>query len=81
MSEFVNGNFALLALVVLVVGIGAAILCAALMSRRTERRQARAFWRLRRESEQQSEAVARLGEGLRSALSQIEAMSGAMETR
>ncbi len=81
MSEFANGNFALLALILLAVGVGAAILCAALMSRRTERRQARVLGRLRHDSEQQAEAVARLGEGLNAALRQMEAMSGAMETR
>ena len=37
--------------------------------------------RLRHDSEQQAEAVARLGEGLNAALRQMEAMSGAMETR
>ena len=81
MSEFVSENFALLALAVLAVGVAAAIVCAALLSRRSERRQARLVGRLRRDWEQQGEAVARLGEGLGAALRQIEAMSGAMENR
>ena len=54
---------------------------AALLLRRSERRQARLMARLRQESAQQSEAAARLGEGLNAALRQIEAMSGAMESR
>lgn len=81
MNAFISGNFAPLALAVLVVGAAAAILCAVLLSRRSERRQARLMGRLRRDWEQQGEAVARLGEGLDSALRQIEAMSGAMESR
>ncbi len=81
MTEFINGNFPLVALVVLVVGIVAAAVCLALFSSRAERRQARALGRLHQESGQQAEAVARLGEGLNAALRQIEAMSGAMETR
>ena len=81
MSEFVSGNFALLALVTLILGVGAAILCAAILSHRAERRQARVLGRLRHDSEQQAVAVARLGEGLNAALRQMEALSGAMETR
>ena len=81
MNAFISGNFALIALIVLAVGAAAAILCAVLLSRRSERRQARLMGRLRRDWEQQGEAVARLGEGLDSALRRIEAMSGAMESR
>ena len=81
MTEFVNGNFPLVALIVLVVGIVAAAVCLTLISARAERRQARALGRLRQEAGQQAEAVARLGEGLNAALRQIEAMSGSMETR
>lgn len=58
-----------------------AVVAAALLYRGSERRQIRAWGRLRQESMQQSEAVARLSEGLNAALRQIEAMSGAMETR
>ena len=81
MNAFISGNFALIALIVLAVGAAATILCAVLLSRRSERRQARLMGRLRRDWEQQGEAVARLGEGLDSALRRIEAMSGAMESR
>ena len=81
MNEFVNEHFALLALVLVAVGVAAAIVCAALLSRRSEKRQARMVGRLRRDSEQQAEAVTRMGEGLSAALRQIESMSGAMETR
>ncbi len=81
MNAFISGNFALIALIVLAAGAAAAILCAVLLSRRSERRQARLMGRLRRDWEQQGEAVARLGEGLDSALRRIEAMSGAMESR
>lgn len=81
MSAFMNENFALIALIVLAIGIAAAILCAAMLARRSERRQVRALVRLRHDGEQQTEAVARLGEGLSAALRQIEAMSGAMESR
>ena len=62
-------------------GIVVAAVCAALLWRRSERRQARLIGRLRQDAAQQSEAVARLSEGLNAALRQIEAMSGAMELR
>ena len=81
MIAFINGNPALVALALLAVGVAAAILCAALLSRRAERRQARVLGRLRHDSEQQAEAVLRLGESLNAALRQIEALSGAMENR
>lgn len=81
MSAYLNDHFALIALIVLAAGIAAAIVCVALLSRRSDRRQARALLRLRRDGEEQAEAVARLGEGLSAALRQIEAMSGAMESR
>ena len=81
MIAFINGNPTLVALALLAVGVAAAILCAALLSRRAERRQARVLGRLRHDSEQQSEAVLRLGESLNAALRQIEALSGAMENR
>ena len=76
--ESVNGLWiAGIALAVIVV----AAVCAALLWRRSERRQARLIGRLRQDAAQQSEAVARLSEGLNAALRQIEAMSGAMELR
>lgn len=81
MIAFINGNPTLVALALLAVGVAAAILCAALLSRRAEHRQARVLGRLRHDSEQQSEAVLRLGESLNAALRQIEALSGAMENR
>ena len=81
MSQVTSVNVLLLALAALVLAIGTAALCAALISRRAERRQARLLGRLRHDSDQQSQAVARLGEGLNAALRQIEAMSGAMELR
>ena len=59
----------------------AAGIFAALLARRSERRQARALGRLRHDSEQQSRAVLQLGENLNAALRQIEALSGSMETR
>ena len=59
----------------------AAVVCAALLWRRSERRQLRMMGRLRQDADRQSEAVARLSEGLNAALRQIEAMSGAMENR
>ena len=58
-----------------------AVICGALLHARSERRQARLIGRLRQDAAQQSEAVARLSEGLNAALRQIEAMSGAMELR
>ena len=69
------------AAVLLVLFIAGGILCVALLIRRSERRQARLQARLRRDSEHQARAMARLGEGLNAALRQIEAMSGAMENR
>ena len=74
----IDAAWVAVAALVLVV---AAVVAAALLYRGSERRQIRAWGRLRQESMQQSEAVARLSEGLNAALRQIEAMSGAMETR
>ena len=68
-------------LAVAVVVAVAAVVCAALLWRRSERRQLRMMGRLRQDADRQSEAVARLSEGLNAALRQIEAMSGAMENR
>ncbi len=76
--ESVNGPW--IAAAVLAVIVVAAV-CAALLWRRSERRHARLIGRLRQDAAQQSEAVARLSEGLNAALRQIEAMSGAMELR
>ena len=75
-----GANGPLIAGIALAVIVVAAV-CAALLWRRSERRQARLIGRLRQDAAQQSEAVARLSEGLNAALRQIEAMSGAMETR
>ncbi len=80
MNAAMNANGLYIAAAALVVVI-AAVVCAALLWRRSERRQLRMMGRLRQDADRQSEAVARLGEGLNAALRQIEAMSGAMETR
>jgi len=76
--ESVNGPW--IAAAVLAVIVVAAV-CAALLWRRSERRQLRMMGRLRQDADRQSEAVARLSEGLNAALRQIEAMSGAIENR
>ena len=80
MNAMENANSPWIAGIALVVIVVAAV-CAALLWRRSERRQARLIGRLRQDAAQQSEAVARLSEGLNAALRQIEAMSGAMELR
>ena len=80
MNAFLNENGGLVALIALIAVVVGAV-AAVVLSRRAERRQMRALGRLRHDSEQQAEAVARMGEGLSAALRQIEAMSGAMETR
>ena len=64
MIAFINGNPALVALALLAVGVAAAILCAALLYRRAERRQARVLGRLRHDSEQQSEAIIQINTGV-----------------
>ena len=79
MNEAIRGSLPLL--ILLAVAVAAAILCAALLARRTEKRQARALGRLRQDSLRQAEAVAGMSEGLNAALRQVEAMSAAMETR
>ena len=81
MNEVTNVAIPVPALAALAVVAAAAIICVFWMSRRSERRQARMLARLRHDSERQAEAVARLNEGLMSALRQIEALSGAMELR
>lgn len=80
MSAYLNTPGALAVALLIAAALGAAV-CALLLTRRSEKRQLRLTARLRRDAEQQSEAVARLGEGLNAALRQIEAMSGAMESR
>ena len=81
MIDFVNRNFALAVLIVLIAGMALAVLCAALLSWRAEKRQARALGRMHHETVQQAEAVARLGEGVSAAIRQIESMSDSMEAR
>jgi len=76
----VSVNPVWVAVAALVLAIAVAVGVAVLLSG-SERRQARMMGRLRQDAAQQSEAVARLSEGLNAALRQIEAMSGAMETR
>ena len=78
MNQFLSDHFAVVALVVLIAGIALAVLSAALLARRSERRQARALNRLRHDAEQQAEATLRLGESLNAALRQNEAMSGSL---
>ena len=75
-----SGNWTLLLALLIAAAVGAAV-CALLLAHRSEKRQTRLAARLRRDAEQQAGAVARMGEGLDSALRQIEAMSGAMEAR
>ena len=78
---FLNENLAVVLLVVLVLGMAAAIVAAVLLSRGAERRQARALGRLRHDSDRQAQALTRLGENLNAALRQIDALSGSMENR
>ena len=60
-----NVNYLVVAAAVLAVAVAGAVLAAALLSRRAERRQNRLMGRLRHDSEQQAEAVLRLGENPR----------------
>ncbi|MDO4867944.1 MAG: DNA recombination protein RmuC [Clostridia bacterium] len=78
---FLNENLAAVLVIVLVLGVAAAIVAAALLSRGAERRQARALGRLRHDSDRQAQALARLGENLNAAVRQIDALSGSMENR
>ena len=80
MNGFLAENGGLVAIVALAVVVAGAVLAAVLL-RRSERRQARALGRLRRDSEQQAEAMLRLGEGLNAALRQMEGLSESMEAR
>lgn len=80
MNAIRNPDGLWIAVAALVIVIAAAV-CAALLWRKSERRQARLVGRLRQDAVQQSEAVARLSEGLNAALRQIEAMSDSMELR
>lgn len=81
MTAWIEANPALVVLLAAAVCVAAALICSALLARRGERRQARAIGRLRQDSQRQAQATLQLGESLNSALRQIEAMSGAMETR
>lgn len=81
MNAWIEANAAAVLALAVLLCVAAAMLCAALMARRSERRQARALGRLRQDAQRQSEAVLGLHENLNSALRQIESMSGAMETR
>lgn len=78
---FLNENLAAVLLVVLVLGIAAAIVAVVLLSRGAELRQTRALGRLRHDSDRQAQALARLGENLNAAVRQIDALSGSMENR
>ena len=78
--EQTSGTVFALALAILMLCAVAAV-AAALLARRSGRRQARAMARLRQDSQRQSNALLRLGESLDGALRQIEALSGSMETR
>ena len=80
MNGFLAENGGLVAIIALAVVVAGAVLAAVLL-RRSERRQARALGRLRRDSEQQAEAMLRLGEGLNAALRQMEGLSESMEAR
>ena len=80
MNGFLAESGGLVAIVALAVVVAGAVLAAVLL-RRSERRQARALGRLRRDSEQQAEAMLRLGEGLNAALRQMEGLSESMEAR
>ena len=80
MNAFLNENSGLVILIALIVVFAGAVAAAAL-ARRSERRQARALGRLRRDSEAQAESLLRLGEGLSAALRQMEGLSGAIEAR
>ena len=80
MNAIQNPDGLWIAVTALVIVVAAAV-CAALLWRKSERRQARLVGRLRQDAVQQSEAVARLSEGLNAALRQIEAMSDSMELR
>ena len=80
MNGFLAENGGLVAIVALAVVVAGVVLAAVLL-RRSERRQARALGRLRRDSEQQAEAMLRLGEGLNAALRQMEGLSESMEAR
>lgn len=80
MNAFLNENSGLVILIALIVVIAGAVAAVAL-ARRSERRQARALGRLRRDSEAQAESLLRLGEGLSAALRQMEGLSGAIEAR
>lgn len=81
MTAWIEANPAPAVLLAAAVCVAAALICSALLARRGERRQARAIGRLRQDSQRQAQATLQLGESLNSALRQIEAMSGAMETR
>lgn len=81
MTAWIEANPAPAVLLAAAVCVAVALICSALLARRGERRQARAIGRLRQDSQRQAQATLQLGESLNSALRQIEAMSGAMETR
>lgn len=81
MTAWIEANPAAALLLAAVLCGAAALICALLLARRGERRQARALGRLRQDSQRQAQAVLRLGENLNAALRQIESLSGAMETR
>ena len=81
MADFINGNPALVLILLALLCLGGAALCAWIISRGGERRQARLMGRVRRDAEQQARSMAQLGEGLNAAMRQIDAMSAAMEAR
>ena len=81
MTEWINNNPTLAWIILFAVGMLAAIACAALLNRGSERRQARMLGRLRRDSEEQAQSIVQLGENLNATLRQVESLSTAMEAR
>ena len=81
MAELINAHPVAALLILLLISLGGAALCAALIARLAEKRQARLMGRLRHDALEQEKAAAQLGENLNAAMRQIDAMSAAMEAR
>ena len=81
MNTILNENPMLLPTVVLIAGIALIVVFISLLTKRSERMQARMLGRLRKDSEEQGRAIEQLGAGLEAAARQMNELSAAMENR
>ncbi|MBE5773615.1 MAG: DNA recombination protein RmuC [Clostridiales bacterium] len=81
MNTILNDTSTLILALILVVGIAAIIVFVSLLTKKSERMQARMLGRLRHENEQQARAIELLGANLEMTVSRMNELSDSMEAR